>query len=87
VPRDEDLHFFVDETSLGVAHALAKVRGDVVHPGHRRVVPGIPKGALDTEWMPIVAELDLVVISPDPPTPAVIHDPGHDNRCPSERGR
>jgi len=64
MPRDEDLRFFVDETTLGVGRALAMVRGDVVHPGHRRL-PGVPAGALDTEWMPIVADLGLVVISRD----------------------
>jgi hypothetical protein len=65
MPRDAELRWFVDATSLGVARALAQVRGDVVYPGHRRVMPGIPDDAKDQDWMPIVADLGLVVISRD----------------------
>jgi hypothetical protein len=64
VPRDEPLRFFVDETSLGVARALAAVRGDVVYPGHRRLVD-VPLGTKDPDWMPVISGLGLVVISRD----------------------
>jgi hypothetical protein len=64
MPRDEPLRFFVDETSLGVARALAMVRGDVVYPGHRRL-PKVPEGTKDPDWMPVIAGLGLVVISRD----------------------
>lgn len=64
MPRDEPLRYFVDETSLGVARALAAVRGDVVHPGHRRI-PNVPVGTPDPDWMPIIADLGLVAISRD----------------------
>jgi hypothetical protein len=64
VPRDEELRFYVDETSLGVARSLAAVRGDVVYPGHRRL-RAVPAGSKDPEWMPIVAGMGLVVISRD----------------------
>jgi len=58
------LRFFVDETSLGLGKALAIARDDVVHPGHDDF-PEVPRNTDDTVWMPIVAGLDLVVISRD----------------------
>lgn len=58
------LRYFVDETSLGLGKMLAIARTDVVHPGHRSL-PSVPTGTLDVEWMPIVADMDLVVISRD----------------------
>lgn len=61
---DLTARWFVDETSLGLGKALAIARRDVVYPGHRDL-PSVPRGALDTDWMPIVAGLDLVVISRD----------------------
>lgn len=64
MPRDEEPRWFVDETSLGLARALATVRGDVLHPGHRRLLE-VPLSTPDPEWMPIVAERGLVVISRD----------------------
>jgi hypothetical protein len=56
--------FFFDESVLGVAKAIARARRDVVHPGHR-LLPSIPPGTLDPVWMPIVADLGLVVIARD----------------------
>lgn len=64
MPRDADPRWFVDETSLGLARALALVRGDVLHPGHRRLLE-VPLSTPDPEWMPVVAERGLVVISRD----------------------
>lgn len=58
------LRFFVDETSLGLGKMLAIARTDVVHPGHRNL-PSVPTGTLDTDWMPIISGMDLVVISRD----------------------
>lgn len=58
------LRFFVDETSLGLGKCLAAARRDLVHPGHARI-PSVPTGTLDTDWMPTVALLGLVVISRD----------------------
>jgi hypothetical protein len=58
------LRFFADESILGVGKALAIVRRDLVHPGHP-LIPEIPRGSLDTEWMPEVAERGLVVIGRD----------------------
>lgn len=65
MPRDEDLRFFVDETSLPVGRALAAVRGDVVHPGHRRIKDLVPVGTLDPVWMEVIGKMGLVVISRD----------------------
>lgn len=56
--------WFVDETSLGLGKMLAIARADVLHPGHH-LLPSVPTGTLDTVWMPIVAGMDLVVISRD----------------------
>jgi hypothetical protein len=44
--------------------ALAIARRDVVHPGHP-LLPEVSLGALDPDWMPIVAAKGLVVISRD----------------------
>jgi hypothetical protein len=64
MPRDDEVRFFVDETSLPLGQALARLRGDVVHPGHRRL-PEIPPGTLDTDWLPIIGKRGLVVIGRD----------------------
>lgn len=60
----ERLRFFVDESALGLGKALAIARDDVVHTGHA-LAPNIPLGTLDTTWMPIVADRDLIVIARD----------------------
>ncbi len=64
MPRDLPSRWFVDETSLGLGRALATVRGDVLYPGHRRLLE-VPESTPDLEWMPVIAELRLVVISRD----------------------
>lgn len=55
--------WFVDENSLGVAKALAYVRGDITWPG----APDGPilAGASDTAWLPIVGRAGLVVLTRD----------------------
>ena len=60
----ELLRFFVDESALGVGKALEIARNDVVHPGHR-LLPEVPPGTLDPDWMPTIASRGLVVISRD----------------------
>lgn len=55
--------WFVDENSIGVAKALAYVRGDVTWPG---AADGpVPSGAADTTWLPIIGQADLVVLTRD----------------------
>ncbi|MEU9890996.1 hypothetical protein [Sphaerisporangium sp. NPDC051011] len=64
-PTDpHNLRFFVDETSLGVGRALALLRRDVIHTNHR-LIPEVPLGTLDDEWIPKVAAKELVVITRD----------------------
>lgn len=63
-PDRERLRFYVDESALGVGKALTAARRDVVHVGHA-VVPDLPLGVLDIDWIPRVAELGLIVILRD----------------------
>ena len=56
--------FFVDENDLALGKALREIHDDVVYPGHVEL-PEIPRGALDDEWLPVVASLHLVVITRD----------------------
>lgn len=58
------LRFFVDENALGLGKALAAARRDVVHPGHR-LLPSVPLGTLDPDWIPDVAGRGLVAIGRD----------------------
>jgi hypothetical protein len=65
VPADAgSLRFFVDESALGLGKSLEAARRDVVHAGHH-LVPEVPLGSLDTEWMPAVAARNLIVIARD----------------------
>jgi hypothetical protein len=64
MPREEELAWFVDETSIPLGRALATVRGDVVYPGHPRL-PSIPVGTIDTVWIPIIGRMGLVVVGRD----------------------
>ncbi|WP_031160521.1 hypothetical protein [Streptosporangium roseum] len=64
-PTDpQSLRFFVDETSLCVGRALALLRRDVIHT-HHRLIPEVPLGTLDDDWIPKVAARELVVITRD----------------------
>ena len=65
MPADPSrLRFYADENILGVAKALARVREDLVHPGHP-LLPEVPLGTDDTLWMPEVAKRQLVVLGRD----------------------
>lgn len=55
---------FVDESALGLGKALAVARRDVVHTGHP-LVPEIPVGTIDPDWIPAVAARELAVIARD----------------------
>lgn len=57
--------YFTDENALGLGKLLLREgRDDVVHPGHP-ALPDVPRGTLDLDWMPVVAALDLVVLTRD----------------------
>ena len=64
MPADRPLRYFADESVLGIGLALARLRSDVVHPGHPRI-PQVPLGALDQDWIPRIADLGLVAIGRD----------------------
>lgn len=65
MPADPaNLRWFVDESALGLGKALAVARRDVVHAGHP-LIPEVPLGALDTDWIPEVAARGLVAILRD----------------------
>lgn len=57
--------YFTDENVLGLGKLLrGSGRNDVLYPGHPDL-PEIPLGALDLDWMPIVAERELIVVTRD----------------------
>jgi hypothetical protein len=58
------LRFFVDENLLSLAHRLAEVRIDVAFPGHP-LLPEVPLGALDHDWLMEIGRRGLVLITRD----------------------
>ena len=61
---DSPARFFIDENDLALGRSLALARKDVLHPGHVRL-PNVPLGTPDAQWLPIVGELGLIVITRD----------------------
>lgn len=61
---DGERRFFIDENLLGIARLLAKVRDDIVHPGHPDL-PEIPLRTPDLTWLPIVGERRWPVVMRD----------------------
>jgi len=61
----QGLVYHTDENTLGLGKLLRRSgREDVLHAGH----PGlqeVPVGTLDLDWMPVIARLDLVVVTRD----------------------
>jgi hypothetical protein len=64
MPRQAAARFFIDENLLAVARLLAAGGRDVAHPGHR-TMPEVPLGCGDDDWMRVVGERGLVVITRD----------------------
>lgn len=57
--------YFTDENTLGLGKLLRRSgRDDVLYPGHEDL-PDVPLGTLDVDWMPIVAERGMIVITRD----------------------
>lgn len=57
--------FYFDECVLGAAKILRREHAfDVMRPGHPSLSE-LPLGIEDTAWMPIVAQLDLIVVTRD----------------------
>jgi len=59
-----ELRFFADESALGVGKTLAVARRDVIYPGHP-LIPEIPIGTLDPDWIPFVAARQWIVLARD----------------------
>jgi len=58
------IRWFADESVLGLGKLLARERDDITYPGHA-ASEGIAPGALDTEWMPLVAARGWIVFHRD----------------------
>jgi hypothetical protein len=56
--------FFVDENDLALGKLLAVEHGDVVYPGHEDLRE-VRRGTLDDDWLPIIGQRRLVVITRD----------------------
>jgi hypothetical protein len=56
--------FFVDENDLALGKALAADRDGVVYPGHPDL-PDVPRRTPDDEWLRVIGERSLVVITRD----------------------
>lgn len=57
--------YFTDENTLGLGKLLRRGgRDDVFYPGHESL-PGVPLGTPDLDWMPVVAERGLIVVTRD----------------------
>lgn len=57
--------YFTDENTPGLGKLLRRSgRHDIVYPGHEEL-PEVPLGTLDLDWMPVVADRRLVVLTRD----------------------
>ena len=57
--------YFTDENTLGLGKLLRRSgRTDVLYPGYEDL-PDVPAGTPDLEWMPVLARLDLVLVTRD----------------------
>lgn len=56
--------FFVDENDLALGKALATDHEGVVYPGHRDL-PEVPRQTADDQWLAVVGQRRLVVITRD----------------------
>jgi hypothetical protein len=60
-----DPSYFTDENTLGFAKLMRRSgRVDVLYPGHEDL-PEVPLGTPDLDWMPVVGELNLIVLTRD----------------------
>lgn len=71
--KPAQLRYYIDADTLSLAHLLTKVRSDVTYPGDKggivdkreRPPCDIEPSALDHDWIPVVADRGLVVITRD----------------------
>ena len=65
MPGDLGPVYFTDENMLGLGKLLRRSgRDDLLYPGHEDL-PQVPLGTLDLDWMPVVAERELIVLTRD----------------------
>jgi hypothetical protein len=57
--------FVVDENLLGLGRAVTHLRKDTVLVGQDPVADLLPKGILDSQWIPILGERGWVMITND----------------------
>ena len=72
--KSAEVRFYLDADILGLAAILGPLRNDITFPGdpgaviHRRIRPPCPittTATPDTEWLPVVAERNWLVITRD----------------------
>ncbi len=57
--------YFTEENTLGLGKLLQRSgRTDVLYPGHEDL-PDVQVGTPDLQWMPVLARLELVLVTPD----------------------
>jgi hypothetical protein len=57
--------YFTDENTLGLGKLLRRSgRSDVLYPGHEDL-PEVPVGTPDLDWMPVIAQRRLIVVTRD----------------------
>ncbi|MEE8601512.1 hypothetical protein [Euzebya tangerina] len=57
--------YYFDASILGPAIAFARLRPDVIHPGHPECPPAISPSTPDDEWLPIAGREGWIVIMRD----------------------
>jgi len=64
--RRGHIRYFADENAMGLAKLLIRdhARNDVVFPGHP-LLPEIPRGSQDLEWMPLVGRMQWIALTRD----------------------
>jgi PIN like domain len=58
-----DFRFYVDEDILGVGYGMMWLRPDVTTCGREPFAERLPRGILDVDWIPVVADLGLIAIT------------------------
>jgi PIN like domain len=61
----EDVAFVIDENLIGLGRGLMHLRRDIAMVGQGGVAELLPKGILDSEWIPIVGDRGWVMITND----------------------